>query len=126
MERCLRRLAAVSRFAARLECWALRGEAASSHLQLKGRESGCLAPVGLIERPPRLARGERDSLARLPEAVVRCVLGAPELPDFCSRFHAKSARMPAGACGHSRFRGKVYGSHGGGDGADFVSILSVS
>jgi hypothetical protein len=35
-------------------------------------------------------------------------------------------RMPAGACGHSRFRGKVYGSHGGGDGADFVSILSVS
>ena len=27
----------------------------------------------------------------------------PELPDFRNRFHAKSARMPVGACGHSRF-----------------------
>ena len=45
-----------------------------------------------------------SSLPRaLPEAVMRCPVGAPELPHSRNSFHAKFARMPAGACGHSRF-----------------------
>jgi hypothetical protein len=39
----------------------------------------------------------------MPEAVIRCPVGAPEFPHFRNSFHAKSGRMRVGACGHSRF-----------------------
>jgi hypothetical protein len=63
------------------------------------------SPGGVHQRiSPLQGSGGFSFLPRaLPEAVMRCPVGAPELPHFRNCFHAESARMPAGACGHSRF-----------------------